>query len=160
MELLQLSQHPLLECPACHGNQHSVHVDGNRKLYRFSKVHRYIHCIDSYYQLAQQILYRGIRRSYHEGLFIASNEEVARHLTAVGYKDESNVSFCVVFPMNFQIAICILLIKLSGLCGTTRWKAAKSSSKTMKNLDETGLIVTGCRHVIAQKAVNMFRGEL
>ena len=62
--------------------------------------------------------------------------------------------------MNLQIAICIFLIKLSGLCGTTRWKAAKSSSKTMKNLDETGLIVAGCRHVIAQKAVNMFRGEL
>jgi len=93
MELLQLSKHPLLECPACHGNQHSVHVDGNRKLYRFSKVPRYAHCIGIYYQLLQQILYRGIRSSYHESLFIANNEEVDRHLKAVGYKEENNVSF-------------------------------------------------------------------
>ena len=47
-----------------------------------------------------------------------------------------------------------------GLCGTTRWKAAKASSKTMANLDEAGLEVAGCRHVIALKAVNMFRGEM
>ena len=47
-----------------------------------------------------------------------------------------------------------------GMCGTTRWKAAKASSKTMANLDETGLEVAGCRHGIAQKAVNMFRGEM
>ena len=46
------------------------------------------------------------------------------------------------------------------MCGTTRWKAAKAASKTMKNLDETGLVVAGCRHIMAQKAVNMFRGEL
>jgi hypothetical protein len=46
------------------------------------------------------------------------------------------------------------------MCGTTRWKAAKSTSKTMANLDETGLEVAGCRHGIAQKAVNMFRGEI
>jgi hypothetical protein len=30
----------------------------------------------------------------------------------------------------------------------------------MANLDETGLEVAGCRHGIAQKAVNMFRGEI
>ena len=30
----------------------------------------------------------------------------------------------------------------------------------MANLDETGLSVGGCRHTIAQKAVNMFRGEM
>ena len=47
-----------------------------------------------------------------------------------------------------------------GICGTTRWKAAKAASKTMPNLDETGLVVGGCRHVIAQKSVNMFRGEM
>ena len=27
-----------------------------------------------------------------------------------------------------------------GLCGSTRWKAAKAVSKTMTNLDETGLV--------------------
>ena len=46
------------------------------------------------------------------------------------------------------------------MCGTTRWKAAKATSKTMRNLDETGLVVAGCRHTLALKAVNMFRGEL
>ena len=46
------------------------------------------------------------------------------------------------------------------MCGSTRWKAAKSRSKTMSHLDETGLSVAGCRHTIAQKAVNMFRGEM
>ena len=46
------------------------------------------------------------------------------------------------------------------MCGTTRWKAAKASSKTMRNLDETGLVVAGCRHTIAQAALNMFRGEM
>jgi len=46
------------------------------------------------------------------------------------------------------------------MCGTTRWKAAKAASKTMTNLDETGIVIGGCRHVIAQKAVNMFRGEM
>ena len=49
MELLQLSKHPLLECP---DSQHSVHVDGNRKLYRFSKVPRYAHYIDIYYPIS------------------------------------------------------------------------------------------------------------
>ena len=38
------------------------------------------------------------------------------------------------------------------MCGTTRWKAAKASSKTMTNLDETGLEVAGCRQGIVQKA--------
>ena len=47
-----------------------------------------------------------------------------------------------------------------GMCGTTRWKAAKAASKTMPNLDETGIVTGGCRHVIAQRAVNMFRGEM
>jgi len=30
----------------------------------------------------------------------------------------------------------------------------------LPNLDETGMVIGGCRHVIAQKAVNMFRGEM
>ena len=48
----------------------------------------------------------------------------------------------------------------AGTCGTSRFKAAKESSKTMKNLDEKGIVVSGCRHVIAQRAINMFCGEL
>ena len=48
----------------------------------------------------------------------------------------------------------------AGICGTTRWKDAKVASKTMTNLDETGLEVAGCRHALALKAINMFRGEM
>ena len=56
---------------------------------------------------------------------------------------------------------CLQVMRDSaGTCGTTRWKAAKAISKTMANLDETGLEVAGCRHVIGQKAINMFRGEM
>ena len=43
------------------------------------------------------------------------------------------------------------------MCGTSRWKAAKAASKTMQHLDETGVVIAGCRHIIAQKALNMFR---
>ena len=32
---------PHLDCPACFSTQHSVHVDGNKKLYRFNKVSRF-----------------------------------------------------------------------------------------------------------------------
>ena len=48
----------------------------------------------------------------------------------------------------------------SDMCDPTRWTVVKVASKTMPNLDETGMVIGGCRHVIAQKAVNMFRGEM
>ena len=51
-------------------------------------------------------------------------------------------------------------LKRDDQCGSTRWKAAKAVSRTMPSLDETGLEVGGCRHAIAQKAVNMFHGEM
>ena len=31
-------------CPCCQDHQHSVHVDGNKKLYRYAKVPRYRNC--------------------------------------------------------------------------------------------------------------------
>lgn len=40
------------------------------------------------------------------------------------------------------------------------WKAASNLPKRKRNLNETGLQVIVCRHGIAQKAVNMFQGEL
>ena len=43
------------------------------------------------------------------------------------------------------------------MCGTNRWKAAL---KTVQHLDETGVVRVGCHHVINQKAVNMFCGEM
>ena len=46
------------------------------------------------------------------------------------------------------------------MCGSTRWRAARAAAKSTPTLDETGLEVGDCRHAIAQKAVNMFRGEM
>jgi len=66
----------------------------------------------------------------------------------------------MIMYVAFVDVLFMYILQVTGICGTSRFKAAKVSSKTMKNLDETGLVVAGCRHVIAQKAVNMFRGEL
>ncbi|XP_064390969.1 uncharacterized protein LOC135338816 isoform X2 [Halichondria panicea] len=117
----ELKHSPLFDCPCCTPEQHSVHFDGNKKLYRYSKVPR------------------GSNTQYYDG-FIVQNEEVDTHIDVLGYFGET--------------------IESSGLCGTTRWKAAKAISKTMANLDETGLEVAGCRHALALKALNMFRGEI
>lgn len=120
-ELKRLKKEALFECPACYDHQHSVHINGNRKLYRFSKVKR-----------SQQ-------ESYYVGDFIVKDANVDEHLEMLGYSSETEGD---------------------DMCGTTRWKAAKAVSKTMPNLDETGIVTGGCRHVVSQKAVNMFRGEI
>ena len=39
-EISKQKKEPLFVCPACDASQHSVHIDGNKKLYRFSKVQR------------------------------------------------------------------------------------------------------------------------
>ncbi len=78
----------------------------------------------------------------------------ARTLSVLGYFGE--VSFQSIH-FAFSTIIYLELRRRSGLCGTTRWKAAKA---TMANLDETGLEVAGCRHALALKALNMFRGEI
>lgn len=46
------------------------------------------------------------------------------------------------------------------MCGESRWKAAQNTARHKKNLDETGLEIAGCRHGLAQWAVNMFQGEI
>ena len=48
------------------------------------------------------------------------------------------------------------------MCGDTSWRAARTNELQgkRKNLDETGLEILGCRHSIAQAAVNMFKGEI
>ena len=46
------------------------------------------------------------------------------------------------------------------MCGTTRWKAAKAASKSTSNLDESGVSMAACCHVIEQKELNMFCGEM
>lgn len=46
------------------------------------------------------------------------------------------------------------------VCGTSHWMAAKTSSKRMGKLAETGLYLASCRHQLLLKAVNMFQGEI
>lgn len=45
-------------------------------------------------------------------------------------------------------------------CGDTEWKAARNKRCKIAKLDETGLDIAGCRHCVAQFAVNMNQGEL
>jgi hypothetical protein len=45
-------------------------------------------------------------------------------------------------------------------CGSSHWKAARNTINRQSKLDETGLVVAGCRHSLAESAVNMHQGEL
>lgn len=45
-------------------------------------------------------------------------------------------------------------------CGQVHWQAAKTKAKSLQKLDETGVMVAGCRHALMQKAVNMWTGEM
>lgn len=44
--------------------------------------------------------------------------------------------------------------------GASTWHAASNNVKKKENLDETGLEMVGCRHAVAQHAVNMYSGEM
>ena len=46
------------------------------------------------------------------------------------------------------------------MCGDTSWRAAGNTLRKKKNLCETGLEIAGCRHSVAQKAVNMLYSEI
>ena len=46
------------------------------------------------------------------------------------------------------------------LCGDSTWHAAGNSIQRKRNLSETGLEIAGCRHALAQHAVNMMYGEV
>lgn len=46
------------------------------------------------------------------------------------------------------------------MCGDTHWRAAKERSKTMRNQDETGLVMLSCRHSVLFQGLNMFQGEI
>ena len=48
----------------------------------------------------------------------------------------------------------------SSMCGESTWRAARNRAEEKKNLDETGLEILGCRHTVAQAAVNVFQGEI
>lgn len=47
-----------------------------------------------------------------------------------------------------------------GKCGESNWRAAGNTIKKRRNLSETGLEISGCRHGLAQHAINMMYGEV
>ena len=102
---------------------------------------------------------RGVRDSYYDEClrWIVPNDIVDKHLQELGYEDDTSSVSLIKYLRLYAYE---LHKQQQGMCGTSRWKAAKSVSKAMKNLDETGIVVTCCRHQITQKAVNMFRGEV
>ncbi|XP_057311085.1 uncharacterized protein LOC130648956 isoform X2 [Hydractinia symbiolongicarpus] len=113
-----------LECPSCEVNQHSCHVDGNAKLYRYKSSGR-----------------RKRPTFYVNGLF-SSNDKVEKYIRKIyGEKRGTNK------------------IETDYHCGGV-WNAAKNAKKKTNSLDETGIELASCRHRIAQKALNMFQGEL
>uniref|UniRef100_A0A7M5UXB5 CxC3 like cysteine cluster domain-containing protein n=1 Tax=Clytia hemisphaerica TaxID=252671 RepID=A0A7M5UXB5_9CNID len=85
---------------------------------------------------------RGIRQrqSFYDGRFIIPNESVSKFIDRL-YKNQSKKD------------------NNDAICGGT-WTAAQNVTRKMAKLDETGLEVATCRHVMAKKAINMFRGEV
>ena len=45
------------------------------------------------------------------------------------------------------------------MCGGSTFKAAREDSSEQKKYDETGLIISSCKHCIVPYAINMFKGE-
>ncbi|XP_028415546.1 uncharacterized protein LOC114538616 isoform X3 [Dendronephthya gigantea] len=111
-------------CPSCFRSQHSCHVDGNAKLYRYNSVPR------------------GERKCYYENTFIEDDELVEEHLNNV-YSNNSAKGH-----------------SSNSYCGSSHWKAARNTVNRQSKLDETGLVVAGCRHSLAQSAVNMHQGHM
>lgn len=48
----------------------------------------------------------------------------------------------------------------SSRCGDSNWRAAGNVIKKKRNLSETGLKISGCRHGLAKQAINMMYGEV
>ena len=66
----------------------------------------------------------------------------------------------VVVAVVVVVCCCNQNYKDNDQCGGSHWRAAGNKPKRKGNLDETGLEIAGCRHGLAQWAVNMFQGEL
>ncbi|XP_072045397.1 uncharacterized protein [Amphiura filiformis] len=125
-ELDMIKHQDHLKCPPCTINQHSAHVDGNHKLYRYKHVPK------------------GTMEPYHNDRFIVDDAPVTKHMKQVydAHPSKSKSTYNDIY------------------CGNSKWKAARETTSRHSKLDETGLVVVGCRHAIAQKAVNMHAGEL
>ncbi|KAJ7337885.1 hypothetical protein OS493_008043 [Desmophyllum pertusum] len=113
-----------MECPTCSLYQHSCHVDGNMKLYRYE-------CSGT-----QK------RSCYYGSAFISQKADVDCHIKNVYAKA----------PRSKNVK--------DSMCGESHWKAAQNTARRRAKLDETGLEIAGCRHGLAQWAVNMYQGEI
>ena len=57
--------------------------------------------------------------------------------------------------------MCIFNQRMDKKCGDRTWKAAQNALGTSRfKVDQTGLSIVTCRHMLAQKALNMYRGEI
>jgi len=81
------------------------------------------------------------RQSYYEDIFIANKGDVDSHINKVYAKQSKSK-------------------EQDNMCGESHWRAASNKGRKTAKLDETGLEIAGCRHGLAQWAVNMYQGEL
>eukprot|EP00795_Rhopilema_esculentum_P011127 gene11127-20007_t len=93
--------------------------------------------------------------------FIANDAKVQAHMKNLYDKMESQVVLNLHYMENLYDKMESQVdYEDDKMCQSSYWKAARSkSSKSYATLDETGLVVAGCRHVLALKGVNMFAGE-
>lgn len=77
------------------------------------------------------------RKSYYEGLFFFPDADVQASIRAI------DTARGVERPDTG--------------CGGGEWKAARDSKSAIRGQDETGCSVCGCRHVFAQRAVNIIQ---
>ncbi|XP_072016504.1 uncharacterized protein [Amphiura filiformis] len=141
MELM-MHKDPMM-CPSCSEDQLMAHIDGNHKLYRYSHVSSDGKESKTRKESETKKKSKPKRTAYYAGRFIANDEDVTKHLQQV-YE---------VHPSKNSLFTDIY-------CGDSKWKAAREVKSRNSKMAETGLVVAGCRHAIAQKAVNMFAGEL
>eukprot|EP00795_Rhopilema_esculentum_P015807 gene15807-7112_t len=87
---------------------------------------------------------RKMRESYYKDKFFCKNEDVSSVIDSIYQNPRSSKN----------------KDNESSLCGSSRWLAARNKQQNGGTRDETGLELVSCRHCIAQKAVNMFRGEI
>ena len=59
----------------------------------------------------------------------------------------------------FQFPYLILQTEKKQMCGGSAFKAAREDSNEQKKYDQTGLVVSSCKHCVVPYPINMFKGE-
>lgn len=60
----------------------------------------------------------------------------------------------------YRVAVILQKPDEDSMCGQSNWRAAGNTIKKKRNLVETGLEISGCRHALAQHSINMMYGEV